>query len=68
MKTAIFPGSFDPITLGHQDIIKKSLNLFDEGFEMVMVTLVLSPQKASFFSTFHQLLLSGARNLVLNEH
>ena len=29
MKTAIFPGSFDPITLGHQDIIKKSLNLFD---------------------------------------
>ncbi len=29
MRTAIFPGSFDPITLGHQDIIEKSLNLFD---------------------------------------
>ena len=29
MKTAIFPGSFDPITLGHKDIIEKSLNIFD---------------------------------------
>ena len=30
MKRAIFPGSFDPITLGHYDIIKRSLPLFDE--------------------------------------
>ena len=30
MKKAIFPGSFDPITLGHYDIIKRSLPLFDE--------------------------------------
>ena len=29
MKTAIFTGSFDPITLGHKDIIEKSLNIFD---------------------------------------
>lgn len=30
MKRAVFPGSFDPITLGHYDIIKRGLNLFDE--------------------------------------
>ncbi len=29
MKTAIFPGSFDPFTKGHFDIVKRSLNLFD---------------------------------------
>ena len=30
MKRAIFPGSFDPITLGHVDIINRATNLFDE--------------------------------------
>lgn len=30
MKRAIFPGSFDPITLGHYDIIKRGVTLFDE--------------------------------------
>ena len=30
MRRAIFPGSFDPITLGHQDIIERSISLFDE--------------------------------------
>ncbi|WP_339876564.1 pantetheine-phosphate adenylyltransferase [uncultured Algoriphagus sp.] len=29
-KTAIFPGSFDPYTLGHHDIVMRSLDLFDE--------------------------------------
>ena len=29
-KTAIFPGSFDPYTMGHHDIVLRSLNLFDE--------------------------------------
>lgn len=29
-KTAIFPGSFDPFTRGHHDIVLRSLNLFDE--------------------------------------
>lgn len=29
MKKALFPGSFDPITKGHEDIIKRGLNLFD---------------------------------------
>ena len=30
MKIAVFPGSFDPITLGHVDIIKRSLKLYDK--------------------------------------
>ena len=30
MKKAIFPGSFDPITLGHKNIIEKALLLFDK--------------------------------------
>ena len=29
IKTALYPGSFDPITNGHIDIIKRSANLFD---------------------------------------
>ena len=29
MKTAIYPGTFDPVTHGHIDVIKKSLNIFD---------------------------------------
>ena len=30
MKRAVFPGSFDPLTLGHKDIIDRALPLFDE--------------------------------------
>ena len=30
MRRAIFPGSFDPLTLGHSDIIKRGITLFDE--------------------------------------
>ncbi len=29
-KVAIFPGTFDPFTMGHHDIVERSLNLFDE--------------------------------------
>ena len=29
-KTAIYPGTFDPITFGHIDVIKKALKLFDK--------------------------------------
>lgn len=30
MRIAIFPGSFDPFTIGHHDIVMRALNLFDE--------------------------------------
>lgn len=46
MKRAIFPGSFDPITLGHYDIIKRSVKLFDE----VIVAIGINSDKKYMFS------------------
>ncbi|MCK8481352.1 pantetheine-phosphate adenylyltransferase [Psychroserpens algicola] len=46
MKRAIFPGSFDPITLGHYDIIKRSVKLFDE----VIVAIGINAEKKYMFS------------------
>ena len=45
MRTAIYPGSFDPVTLGHMDIIKRSANLFDE---IIVVVLNNSAKNALF--------------------
>lgn len=46
MKKALFPGSFDPITLGHFDIIKRSLPLFDE----IVVAIGINAEKKYMFS------------------
>lgn len=46
MKRAIFPGSFDPITLGHYDIIKRGVKLFDE----VVVAIGINADKNYMFS------------------
>ena len=45
-KLAIYPGSFDPVTLGHADIVKRSLTIFDE----VIVLIAESAQKKSLFN------------------
>ena len=37
MKTAIYPGSFDPITIGHLDIIRRSARIFDVGIDTLGV-------------------------------
>ena len=37
MNRAIFPGSFDPITLGHVDIIKRAISVFDEIFVCLLI-------------------------------
>lgn len=42
----VYPGTFDPITNGHLDIIQRALNLFDK----VIVTIGINPQKAPLFS------------------
>lgn len=46
MKRAIFPGSFDPITLGHLDIIQRALPLFDE----IIVAIGINAEKKYMFS------------------
>ena len=43
MKIAIYPGSFDPITLGHLDIIRRSAPCFDRLFVCVMVNCDKKP-------------------------
>lgn len=46
MKRAIFPGSFDPLTLGHYDIIKRGVTLFDE----IIVAIGVNADKKYMFS------------------
>lgn len=43
MKTALYPGSFDPVTLGHLDIIKRASDMFDEVVVAVMCNSAKSP-------------------------
>lgn len=46
MRRALFPGSFDPITLGHYDIINRGVKLFDE----VIVAIGVNSEKKYMFS------------------
>ena len=46
MKKAIFPGSFDPITLGHVDIIERGVTLFDE----LVIAIGVNADKKYMFS------------------
>ncbi len=43
MKIAICPGSFDPVTLGHLDVIRRSAQLFDKVIVVVMSNAAKSP-------------------------
>ena len=47
MRIAVYPGSFDPITNGHLEILKRALNIFDR----VIVLVSVNPNKESRFST-----------------
>jgi len=46
-KIAIYPGSFDPITYGHLDIINRGLKIFDE----VIIAVAENPTKKALFTT-----------------
>ena len=45
-RIAIYPGSFDPVTNGHMDIIKRGLTLFDK----IIVTILENPAKQTLFT------------------
>lgn len=45
-RIAVYPGTFDPITLGHEDIVRRAANLFDE----VIVAVAGSTTKHTLFS------------------
>jgi pantetheine-phosphate adenylyltransferase len=45
MKTAIYPGTFDPITMGHVDVVQRGLKLFDK----VIIAVADSPKKSPMF-------------------
>ncbi len=46
MRRAIFPGSFDPLTLGHYDIIKRGITLFDE----IIIAIGINAEKQYMFT------------------
>ena len=46
MKTAIYPGSFDPVTNGHLDIIQRASKMF----EKLVVVVLINPLKSYIFS------------------
>ena len=46
MKRAVFPGSFDPLTLGHQDIVERGATIFDE----IIVGIGHNTEKSHMFS------------------
>ena len=46
MKRAIYPGSFDPITMGHLSILSRGLEIFDE----VVMAVAINPQKKALFT------------------
>ena len=51
MRRAIYPGSFDPVTNGHLDVIERARKLFDE----VVVAVACNDQKMPFFSLAERL-------------
>ncbi len=56
MRRAIFPGSFDPVTNGHLDIIERGCKLFDE----IIVAVAVNPDKQPLFT-------ADERRAMLNE-
>lgn len=52
-KIAVYPGTFDPITLGHLDVIKASSVIFDKA----IVAILINPKKKPMFSEEERLIM-----------
>lgn len=61
MRRAIFPGSFDPLTLGHHDIITRGITLFDE----LIIAVGINAEKKYMFTLEQR--LGFIRNAFINE-
>ncbi|HEX7332582.1 MAG TPA: pantetheine-phosphate adenylyltransferase [Pyrinomonadaceae bacterium] len=61
MRRAIYPGSFDPVTNGHLDIIERGCKLFDE----IIIGILVNPQKQPFFTVEerHEMLTEVLKNI-----
>ena len=55
MKVAVYPGTFDPITLGHLDIVRRGANLVDK----LVVGVTTNPSKEPMFSVEERLAMVG---------
>ncbi|MCB2205473.1 pantetheine-phosphate adenylyltransferase [bacterium] len=63
MKTAVYPGSFDPVTYGHIDVLERATGIFDK----VIVTVAKNSSKTPLFSTEQRVsLLQGALSHIPN--
>ena len=47
MKIAVYPGSFDPVTNGHLDIIQRAIKIFD----LIYIAVIENPEKTPLFKT-----------------
>ena len=56
MRTAIFPGSFDPVTKGHEDVVRRAVPLFDR----IVVAVGRHSSKSSMFSVSRRLEMLAA--------
>ena len=61
MISAIFPGSFDPVTNGHLDVIKRAAGLFDR----IVVSIAINDSKSSLFTMDERMLL--LKEVLINE-
>lgn len=73
--TVIFPGTFDPITLGHQDLVERALNLFDHVIVAVADNInkktILSQEQrvglcTEIFKKFDNITVTGFKGLLVD--
>lgn len=60
-KTALFPGTFDPFTIGHRSLVNRGLNLVDE----IIISIGVNDKKQTYFSLEKR--LEAIRSLYQNE-